>query len=266
MYGELTSRRVRSERDETVAKSIEVLRKEFDDKGYVVIDDYLSSPEVRQVLDSIEAYRASGREVIQVDQQSLVRTQVFKTIVGDDCEQHIALFGDLWRRRILELSKQLSGVDLLPINDSAIGLNCNITERSGVLSFHYDRNEVTAVLYLQQCSGGALECYPHFRLLLPRRYSWHMKQLQRALDVLWRTPAALWLARKRREFIVPQAGRLVIMRGPLALHRVQAVEEGPNRIAGVFCYDRPEVKWEKWNSTDNYVVLSKKGQKAQSRY
>jgi hypothetical protein len=47
---------------------------------------------------------------------------------------------------------------------------------------------------------------------------------------------------------------------------VQPVEEGPNRIAGVFCYDRPEVKWEQWNSKDNYVVLSKKQHKAQSRY
>jgi hypothetical protein len=84
-----------------VAKSIEALREEFDDKGYVVIDDYLSSTEIRQVLESVEAYRAAGREVIQVDQKSLIRTQVFKTIVGDECEQHIALFGDLWRRRIL---------------------------------------------------------------------------------------------------------------------------------------------------------------------
>ena len=246
--------------------SIETLRAEFQEKGYAVIDDYLSSSEVQQILQSIEDYRATGHEVIQVDQKSLIRTQVFKTIVGDDCDRHVALFGDLWRNRILALSKDLSGVDLVPINDSAIGLNCNITERSGVLSFHYDRNEVTGVLYLQECNGGALECYPHFRFLLPHRYSWPVKQLQRVFHVLWRTPVALWLARKRREFILPKAGRLVVMRGPLALHRVQPVEEGPNRIAGVFCYDRPEVKWEQWNSKDNYVVLSKKQHKAQSRY
>jgi len=246
--------------------SIETQRAEFNMKGYVVIDDFLSSSEIRQILDSIEAYQAAGREVVQVDQKSLIRTQIFKTIVGDDCEQHIALFRDLWRNRILELSKQLAGAHLLPLNDSAIGLNCNITERSGVLSFHYDRNEVTGVLYIQECRGGALECYPHFRFLLQNRYRWHMKQLQRILDVLWRTPVALWLAKNRRELILPKAGRLVLMRGPLALHRVQAVEEGTNRIAGVFCYDGPNVKWEKWNSKDNYVVLSRKSQKAQSRY
>ena len=246
--------------------SIENWRAEFQKKGYVVIDDFLSASEIRQILDSIEAYRAAGREVLQVDQRSMVRKQIFKTITGDECEQHIALLGDLWRNRILELSKQLSGVDLLPINDTTIGLNCNITERSGVLSFHYDRNEVTGILYMQGCNGGALECYPHFRWLLPNRYRWHMKQLQRVFDVLWRTPLALWLAKKRRELIAPKAGRLVIMRGPLALHRVQPVEEGPNRIAAVLCYDRPEVKWEKWNSKDNYVVLSRKGQKAPARY
>ena len=86
--------------------SIETQRAEFNSKGYVVIDDFLSSSEVRQILESIEAYQAAGREVVQVDQKSLIRTQIFKTIVGDDCEKHIALFRDLWRNRILELSKE----------------------------------------------------------------------------------------------------------------------------------------------------------------
>src|SRR5262249_6389619 len=93
------------------------LRAEFVSKGYTIIDDFLSVAEVHQILESIQDYQASGREVIQVDQHSIIRTQVFKTIVGSHCEDHIALFSDLWRRRILDISKEVSGLDLLPLND-----------------------------------------------------------------------------------------------------------------------------------------------------
>lgn len=240
--------------------TIAAARADFLHKGYAVFDDFLSPEEVKAVLDSIERYRESNHELLQVDRRDLIATQVFKTIVGDDCENNIALFSDLWRERILALSNELSRIELTPINDAAIGLNVNITERSGQISFHYDRNEVTGVLYLQGCTGGELECYPHYRVLLPNRYKWYVKPFQRMFDLLWRTPLSLWLARGRRELIEAEPGRLVMMRGWLALHRVRPVQPGRNRIAGVFCYDKPDVKWEQWNSADNYVVQARRKQ------
>lgn len=233
-------------------------REEFFHKGYTVFDDFLSPEEVKEVLDSIERYRETNRELLQVERRDLIATQVFKTIVGEDCENNVALISDLWRKRILALSTELAGIELTPINDAAIGVNINITERSGQISFHYDRNEVTGVLYLQGCTGGELECYPHYRVLLPNRYIWYVKPFQRFFDLIWRTPLALWVVRGRREVIEAKPGRLVMMRGWLALHRVRPVEPGANRIAGVFCYDKPDVKWEEWNSADNYVVQARR--------
>ncbi|MDP7720889.1 2OG-Fe(II) oxygenase [Mycobacterium sp. TY814] len=233
-------------------------RKDFLYKGYAIFDDFLSPAEVNKILDSIRLYQERDGDMLQVERRDLIATQVFKTIVGEDCEANIALLSDLWRRRILALSTELAGIDLTPINDAAIGLNLNITERSGQISFHYDRNEVTGVLYLQGCTGGELECYPHYRVLLPNRYKWYVKPFQRFFDLVWRTPLALRLVRGRREVIEAKPGRLVMMRGWLALHRVRPVEPGTNRIAGVFCYDKPEVKWEEWNSADNYVVQARR--------
>lgn len=241
---------------------IESLRAQFLQDGYAVVDDFLSGPEVDAILASIDAYRAAGRQVLQVERKDLIATQVFKTIVGSDCESHIKGFSELWRSRILDLARQLVPFSLEPLNDAAIGINVNITERSGTLSYHYDRNEVTAVLYLQECVGGELEMFPHFRVLLPHRYRWPVMMVQRAFDLVWRTPPALFIARRRRRLLPPKRGRLVLMRGPLSLHRVSPVEEGPSRICGVFCYDKPDVRWESWNSKDNYVVQSLKKAKA----
>jgi hypothetical protein len=234
------------------------LRKEFRERGYVVIDDFLLPNEISEILDSIETYRASGSEIIQVDNRDIIRTQIFKTIVGQNCEDHVVAFSDLWRTRIFEIAKDLVDCELFPINDPTIGINVNMTELSGELSFHYDRNEVTGILYLQACNGGFLEILPIHRILLPYRYYWCVKPIQRGFDVLWRSPVALWVAQRKRQFIEPRPGLLVIMRGPVTLHRVTPVQHGPVRIAGVFCYDKPETKWEKWNSGDNYVVMAKK--------
>lgn len=238
--------------------TIAAAREEFLHKGYTVFDDFLSPEEVKNVLDSIERYRKEDRELLQVERRDLIATQIFKTIVGTECENNVALISDLWRKQILALATELAGIELTPINDAAIGVNINITERSGQISFHYDRNEVTGVLYLQGCTGGELECFPHYRVLLPNRYKWYMKPLQRLFDLIWRTPLALWLVRNRREVIEARPGRLVMMRGWLALHRVRPVQPGANRIAGVFCYDKPHVKWEEWNSADNYVVQARR--------
>ena len=236
----------------------EIQRSEFLRDGYLIVDEFLSLSEIDSILESVKDYVNKGGPVLQVDRKDLIATQVFKTIVGDDCERNVALFSHLWRERILDLTRKLVPFDLVPLNDASIGINVNITERSGQISYHYDRNEVTAILYLQECAGGVLEMYPRYRLLLKNRYRQYKKWLQRLFDVIWRTPIALHLARKRKKEIPPRVGRLIVMRGPLALHRVSPVLDGPNRICGVFCYDKTDVRWEPWNSKDNYVVQARK--------
>src|SRR5271170_839381 len=111
-------------------------RAEFLRDGYLVLDEFLSRTEVDSILASITTHIDAGGQILQVDRRDLIATQIFKTIAGDDCEKNIYLLSHLWRESILSLAQGLVPFDLQPLNDSDIGLNLNITERSGLLSFH----------------------------------------------------------------------------------------------------------------------------------
>jgi hypothetical protein len=124
------------------------IRREYRERGCVVIDDFLSPMEISEILASVDDYKDSGREIIQVNQRDILCTQVFKTTVGRDCEDYITAFSDLWRGRIREVSKDLADCDLLLIDAPAIGINVNMTEPSGQLTYHYNCNVVTGILYL----------------------------------------------------------------------------------------------------------------------
>ncbi|NEN87483.1 MAG: hypothetical protein F6K48_00455 [Okeania sp. SIO3H1] len=53
-----------------------------------------------------------------------------------------------------------------PLNDIQVGCNINITEKGGTYHWHYDRNPITALLYLNKVDGGEIEFYPNYRILL----------------------------------------------------------------------------------------------------
>ncbi len=53
------------------------------------------------------------------------------------------------------------------IDDSRAACNVNITPPGGQYLWHYDRNLVTAVIYLNEVGGGETELYPNRRVLFP---------------------------------------------------------------------------------------------------
>lgn len=68
--------------------------------------------------------------------------------------------------RTTRLVKKLWPGKIEPLVDRKVACNINITEPGGSYRYHYDRNAVTAVLYLNEIKGGETECYPDYRLPL----------------------------------------------------------------------------------------------------
>ena len=113
---------------------------------------------------------------------------------------------------------------LQPLSNQTACLNVNFTPAGGEYRWHYDRNAVTAILFLNSVDGGQTEMFPHFRVHLGR---WKDTRLQLALDRTLRH-----LARFVRPVVVdPAPGRMILMRGDSCLHSVREVRGKVDRIS-----------------------------------
>ncbi|OZH52300.1 hypothetical protein AFK68_25300, partial [Hydrocoleum sp. CS-953] len=66
-----------------------------------------------------------------------------------------------------QVINNLTNKQLFPLQDIQVGCNINITEKGGTYQWHYDRNAITALLYLNKVDGGEIEFYPNYRITLP---------------------------------------------------------------------------------------------------
>jgi len=120
------------------------------------------------------------------------------------------------------------------VKDIRVACNINITSGGGSYRWHYDRNRITAILYLNAVDGGATECYPRYRLWLGRRLQhWRLQQvLDRLLQLSW-----IRKTLGRQVLVQPAAGRLLLMRADRCLHSVRPVCGETERINIVMSFD-----------------------------
>jgi len=135
------------------------------------------------------------------------------------------------------------------LDDKKAGVNVNITERGGTYQWHYDRNAVTVLLYLNEVTGGELEFYPNYRIFVKNR---KLIFLQQWFDNLLRVDVVRSLFGKKVT-VKPAQGRLVVMRGNRSLHSVRAVEDDKERINIVLAYDVPHALFHAEKQLDAYL-------------
>src|SRR5215204_708939 len=152
----------------------------FKEHGYAFIKDYLSPDDCRVILDSIQEFRRT-RSLIEVNRSSIIELKHFLTINGNDVEEHIDRGKDLYLD-VNQFINKTSQIEYVPVDSKEIGLSINITPPGGQFSWHYDRNEVTVVLYLNGVDGGEMEFYPRYRFLLKNRHRGIRKWTQRIFD------------------------------------------------------------------------------------
>ena len=220
----------------------------FKKNAYVVIDNFLPASECRELLQALDR-RNNAIELIDVQQASVTSRKRFLTLNGDDVETHTPLAARLYSS-INELVNRLSGKEYAALENKEIGLSINITPPGGTFSWHHDRHEITAILYLNEVDGGGeLDFYPNNRILLKNYREGIRKWIQLALDGIM---LVICQVTRRKEVVKPKPGLLCIMTGTKCTHRVRPVTGERDRVCVIFAYDVPGKNFSKEVTADYY--------------
>lgn len=203
-------------------------------RGCVITTDYLPQAENNALLAEVDRFRRVT-ELPVVARAGGERGLRYQVIDGPAVAAHLPGVVALYERVRRDLERTYRR-PLVPLDDERAALNVNITSPEGSYRWHYDRNAVTAVLYLNQVTGGELELCPGYRIT--SRWLRRLPRLQQALD------AGLAVRPVRRvlggpQFVAPAPGTLVSMRGDRCLHSVRPVTGTQDRVCVVMSYDPP---------------------------
>lgn len=203
-------------------------------RGFEISRGFLSVAECENYLRSVrELERLEGLPLIE--RQASGRALRYKVIDGRRIGSAIPDIDKLTECVRAEL-EQVTGSSLKPIRDAVAARNVNVTPPGGQYRWHYDRNAVTAIMYLNEVPGGETEMYPNYRLVLPGVQ--RLPRLQRWLDGLLRLSAARWLS-GRRVVVAPERGSMLIIRGDRTLHSVRRVDGDQDRVSMILAFDGP---------------------------
>ena len=211
-----------------------------------VIDDYLPLKQCEDILSKVSAVRRSHEPPL-IDRVAPGRSLRYRVIDGNTISQKIGELEELYLRTG-QLIGSWAGCELAPIAEHVAGINVNITPPGGEYRWHYDRNEVTAIVYLNEVEGGATEIYANHRILLPPK----LRAMQSRLDAIVGTRAVRALA-GTKSVVMPRAGRLVVMQGDRCLHSVCPVAGTQERINLCMAYDRTGSHTRLHQALDTYL-------------
>lgn len=216
-----------------------------------LIPGYLSHAACEQILASIRRFRQSNTLPL-IHREVSGRSLRYFVIDGDIVHESFPSLVDIYRQ--VEQAVQTSfDPRLAPLRNRAASVNVNVTPPGGEYRWHYDRNAVTAILYLNTVSGGETEMYPGYRIHLGR---WKNTRLQRWLDSLLQWPPLLLISCKR-VLVSPAQGLLLLMRGDRCLHSVCRVEGSEDRINLVMTFDLPQARFATEQDLDPYLYSKK---------
>src|SRR4051812_35784515 len=179
----------------------------FRSSGLHLADGYLSQAECAALLDSIASYRQKYGDV-QVSRDGTTRPLRYSVIDGVQVKEYLPEITKLYEHAN-NLVDDVAGLTLTPLENERVGCNVNIMGAGNTYRWHYDRNAVTAILYLSEVEGGETECYGDYRILLgDKKFS----KLQKSLDDVLQFRFVRGIFGKR-VVIPPKTGRLLVMRG-----------------------------------------------------
>ncbi len=213
-------------------------------------DAFLSNEACDDLLRQIAAYRVK-HELPEVYRESGSRPLHYRVIEGERIAAHFPDLISLYAC-VNDLVNEAMGETLEPLEDRKVGLNVNVTPAGGAYRWHYDRNEVTAILYLNAVPGGETEIYPNYRLFMEgARYT----ALQRFADRVMGMPPIRTVFGKLVQ-VAPEAGLLVAMRGNRCLHSVRPVEGDEDRINVIMSFDRPGAQFDVASELNQYLYAA----------
>ena len=215
--------------------------------SYVVMENFVKTALCAELLAGVTDYRC--RHTLPIIERHEGELPLKYSVI--DGERIAAGLRDVLNvyERVTRLIKELWRGEIEPLADRKVACNINITQPGGSYRYHYDRNAVTAILYLNETRGGETECYPNYRLsLAPVAHTNLQQKLDRVLQNRFvRFVAATQLV------VRPRPGRLLIMKGNRCLHSVRPVLGSMDRINIVMSYDRPHARFEVDDQLNRYL-------------
>ena len=232
----------------------------FRSTGLYLEDDHLTADDCKTLLGSIASYRRERGDVI-VERDGGERPLRYSVIDGLQVKRHLPEIMNIYGQ-VNELVDHISGLGLVPLENERVGCNVNIMGTGNTYRWHYDRNAVTAILYLNDVKGGETECYPNYRILLGGN---KFSKLQKSLDrVMGQKFVRSTLGKQATVF--PKAGRLLVMRGDRCLHSVRPVTGNDERINIIMSYDLPGRKFSVDERLDGYLYSRERADSSDPNY
>lgn len=235
-------------------------KEQFQLRGYVVNKDFLSPQECEYYLSLIQNYRRQAI-VPEIYRNTKPIPLRYAVIDGARVKSDLKEIQQLYET-VNTIVNDLMHQKLAPLADVKVPCNVNITKKGGTYRWHYDRNAITALLYLNQVDGGEIEFYPNHRITLPKakfsRLQGHLDQLMQ-YHIVRNTLG-------QRILVKPQPGLLLIMCGDKCLHSVRPVTGTQDRINIVMAYDYPDASFEIQSQLNTYLYSTELVKRSDPNY
>lgn len=222
-------------------------------KGVEVVPEFLTAAECENLLSAITDYRRT-HELPVIYREEKGRSLNYMVMEG--WRFHEALpEAEAIVERIRRQLESICGESLVLIDDARAACNVNITPPGGEYRWHYDRNLVTALVYLNGVEGGETDMYPNYRIMWP--WVWPRK-MQAFLDRLLFNQGIRALM-GHPTAVTPAQGTFVALHGNTTLHSVRPVRGEEYRVNLVVAFDRPGSD-SKRRTLDAYLYESESDQ------
>ncbi len=220
----------------------------FQQQGFVIIDEFISASQCSELLKRIKT-TVKNQPPVRIRRIGGNRNLDYRPLTGERIQAELPEIWTLYEQLIAQLNTFPTIAPLSLHHDPVVGANINLVGPGGSYRWHYDRNAITATLYLNAVDGGELELCPRYRIHQGRIPYRHVQYL---LDRLlqWQ-PLRQHLGKPQR--VPPKAGRLLLIEGRRCLHSVREVQGTRERINLVFAYDEANSTRPKNNQLDNYL-------------
>ena len=209
-----------------------------------VRDQFISVTGAAQALAAIHDFRREFPLPI-ISRTSGPRPLCYSVINGHQILSYLPEIQRL-HAKVTRLIKRMFGESIVPLADEQVACNINITQPGGSYRYHYDRNTITAILYLNETDGGETECYPNHRLRISQTF------LQETIDRIFQSEVVRWTF-GRLVLVRPRTGRLLIMRGNRCLHSVREVNGSEDRVNVVMSYDVRGAQYANSDRLNSYL-------------
>ena len=234
--------------------------KNFDQKGYRIYRNFVTPNRCKRLLRHIDAYQ-SKHSLRRIFRKENERSLDYYVIDGNALQSDLPVFWSLYRRMNRHLNK-VCGMELSALSNPRAAVNINVTGGGGEYRWHYDRNRITALLYLNRTEGGEIEFYPNYRFVMAKDPT---AKIQKIAD---RVLQMKFIRNVFGKKIVakPAPGKLIVMRGDRCLHSVRRVTGGGKRINVVMAYDVPGRIFSNQVELDSYLYDEESQNKGDPNY